>query len=555
MTESQKKFADEIAKYVKELGPKYGIAVVSPIVAQAVLESGWGTSNKAKFNNFFGLKYRENRLTCHSGTFVDGSSEQNPDGTYVSITDQWYKFASVKDGVEGYLQFINTSRYSNLKGVTDWKEYIKLIREDGYATSLSYVQNLTNVIKNNDLTIYDIEEKEENKMNIISSIMTNNPCYKSGKKITVKGLMIHSVGCPQPSAQVFIKNWNRSDYNRACVHAFIDANTGNIYQTLPWNHRGWHGGGSSNNTHIGVEMCEPDCIKYTGGSSFTCSDKEKAIEMVKKTYNSAVSLFAYLCEEYNLNPLTDICSHKEGHKKGIASNHGDPEHLWSQLGTGYTMDGFRKDVQNKMGKVQKEEVKEEQKEEKPAETTKYYRVRKSWNDTKSQLGAYTNLENAKKACKDGYCVFDWNGNQVWPEPKKEEPKKETNVVNTYLPGMYRVTCDSLNIRKGPGINHAVVGCIKDKGTYTIVEVKNTSWGKLKSGSGWINIHKNYCTKVNSTSSTTTSKPVVTAKKSNKEIAKEVIAGKWGNGTQRKAKLEAAGYNYTTIQNIVNKLCK
>ena len=42
---------------------------------------------------------------------------------------------------------------------------------------------------------------------------------------------------------------------------FIDANTGDIYQTLPWNHRGWHGGGSSNNTHIGVEMCEPAAIK------------------------------------------------------------------------------------------------------------------------------------------------------------------------------------------------------------------------------------------------------------------------------------------------------
>ena len=45
------------------------------------------------------------------------------------------------------------------------------------------------------------------------------------------------------------------------------------------------------------------------------------------------------------------------------------------------------------------------------------------------------------------------------------------------------------------------------------------------------------------------------KKTNEQIAKEVIEGKWGNGAQRKVRLETAGYNHATIQNIVNKLCK
>lgn len=183
-------------------------------------------------------------------------------------------------------------------------------------------------------------------MNIVQSILTNNPCYTSGKKITVKGLMLHSVGCPQPSASVFVKNWNSASYDRACVHGFIDANSGTVYQTLPWNHRGWHAGGGANNTHIGVEMCEPACIKYTGGSSFTCSDKATAKACVERTYNSAVQLFASLCKTYNLNPLADgvIISHKEGCARGIASNHGDPEHLWKGLGLSYTMNTFRSDV-------------------------------------------------------------------------------------------------------------------------------------------------------------------------------------------------------------------
>ncbi|MGD6877842.1 N-acetylmuramoyl-L-alanine amidase [Bacillus infantis] len=267
-------------------------------------------------------------------------------------------------------------------------------------------------------------------MKLVESIVTNNPCYKAGKKITVKGLMLHSVGCPQPSAKEFIKNWNKASYNRACVHGFIDANDGTVYQTLPWNHRGWHGGGTSNNTHIGVEMCEPNCIKYTSGSSFTCSDTTKAKAMVKRTYEAAVELFAMLCKQYKLNPLAKgvIVSHKEGHSLGIASNHGDPEHLWSQLKTGYTMDGFRKAVKAKMDA-----------EEKPVQTT----------PTSSTAG---------------YKV--------------------------------KVTSDVLNVRAGAGMTYKVTTTVKKGEVYTIVEEKkngSTTWGKLKSGVGWISLtHTKKC---------------------------------------------------------------
>lgn len=191
-------------------------------------------------------------------------------------------------------------------------------------------------------------------MKLKESILTKNPCYTVGRKITVKGLMLHSVGCSQPKASVFINSWNKASYNNACVHAFIDGNDATIYQTLPWNHRGWHcgsgGKGSGNNTHIGVEMCEPACIKYTGGSSFTCSDLATARAVAKRTYEAAVELFAYLCKKYDLNPTADgvIISHKEGHSRGIASNHGDPEHLWKGLGMSYTMDTFRQAVKAAM---------------------------------------------------------------------------------------------------------------------------------------------------------------------------------------------------------------
>lgn len=275
-------------------------------------------------------------------------------------------------------------------------------------------------------------------MKVIESILTLNPCYTAGRKITVKGLMLHSVGCPQPSASVFVKNWNKTTYNNACVHAFIDGNTGDVYQTLPWNHRGWHcgtgtSGQSANNTHIGVEMCEPACIKYTSGANFTCSNLTTAKAVAKRTYEAAVELFAYLCKQYGLNPLADgvIISHKEGYSRGVASNHGDPEHLWNQLGMGYTMEGFRKAIQAAMG----------------------------------------------------------SGGVTLLPPSAEKPATGGTAA-TVEPYLVRVTISDLYIRKGPGTNYGKNGFIKP-GVYTIVEESTgtgaTKWGKLKSGAGWISL--------------------------------------------------------------------
>lgn len=188
-------------------------------------------------------------------------------------------------------------------------------------------------------------------MKIVKNYLTKNKCYRAGQTITVKGLMLHSTGTPQPKASAYMENYNKT-YQGVCVHGFIDGNDGTPYQTLPWNYRASHCGsgvnGSANNTHIGVEMCEPSTIKYVGGATFKDNNPAKTKEVVMRTYKTAVELFAYLCKQYGLNPLGNgvIISHSEGHRRGIASNHGDVEHLWSKFGL--TMDQFRKDVKAKM---------------------------------------------------------------------------------------------------------------------------------------------------------------------------------------------------------------
>lgn len=155
MSMTRELFIRSIADAVKVLAPKYGICVVSPIVAQACLESAYGTSEKAKHHNYFGLKYRKDRVSCHNGYFSDGGSEQNADGSYMPIQTDWYSFADLFSGVEGYFQFINTANYANLKGVTDPYKYLELIKEDNYATSLDYVKNVWRVVESNQLTQYD----------------------------------------------------------------------------------------------------------------------------------------------------------------------------------------------------------------------------------------------------------------------------------------------------------------------------------------------------------------------------------------------------------------
>lgn len=186
-------------------------------------------------------------------------------------------------------------------------------------------------------------------MEIIEAFAAKNKCYQVGALLRPQGLMLHSIGCPQPNASVMAQNFNqyRPNGQSVCVHAFVQRD-GTVYQTLPWTVQAWHCGGSANSTHIGIEMTEPASIAYTGGASWRDLDPDATEAHVRGTYAAAVELFADLCNQFDLNPLEDgvIISHAEGAARGIASAHADPTHLWRAFGL--TMDGFRADVATAM---------------------------------------------------------------------------------------------------------------------------------------------------------------------------------------------------------------
>lgn len=132
----------------------------------------------------------------------------------------------------------------------------------------------------------------------------------------------------------------------------------------------------------------------------------------------------------------------------------------------------------------------------------------------------------------------------------------SDSVKTFpaVPFQVQVLVSDLNYRSEPSMDGKVKGQT-GKGTFTITEVKD-GWGKLKSGAGWIWLENpSYCTVKGTVASSQATQTQASSKKSVEEIAKEVIQGKWGNGGDRKKRLEAAGYSYSQVQAAVNRLCK
>lgn len=146
-------FIQKVAEKVNKYAPLYGICVHSPIIAQAIIESGWGSSVLARrYNNYFGLKCGS---SWKGGSVNMTTKEEYKVGTVTNIRDNFRVFDDFDDGIRGYFEFINTSRYANLKGVKSPEEYVRCLKADGYATSSKYVDNVMRVIRDNKLTRFD----------------------------------------------------------------------------------------------------------------------------------------------------------------------------------------------------------------------------------------------------------------------------------------------------------------------------------------------------------------------------------------------------------------
>lgn len=339
----------------------------------------------------------------------------------------------------------------------------------------------------------------------LECIMKNSTCYNGAGNGTPIGVLWHDTGAGNPNIKRYVQphksdanydelikkigdNYYDNDWNHVRVEAGVNAWIGKLadgtvstVQTLPWNHRPWGCGRGKNGSCNGVD----------GGKFWIqfeiCDDSYKSKEYFDKIYKEACELTAYLCDKYNINPngtvqyngvtVPTILCHADSYKLGLGSNHGDVLQWFNKYGK--DMNVVRKDVAAIMNKNNSNTPK--------TDVVEMYRVRKSWDDSRSQIGAFKSLSNAKTACDkagNNYKVFNSDGKVVYP-------------VGQFSPYIVKVTTDVLRIRKGPGTNYDMVGKIakRDNGAYTIVDESSgtgaTKWGLLKAykdnRNGWISL--------------------------------------------------------------------
>ena len=352
-------FIEELAMYVQKYAPQYGIKVYSPIIAQGILESACGTSNKAVVgHNYFGLKYRPGRCPIAIGYFTD-TSKEDTGKQLIDITDHWFKFRNMEQGVIGYFQFTDIPNYASIKGVTDPELYLTNIKAANYATSKNYVKNVMNVIEKYDLRKYDpvanityivqrgdtlgkiaarynmsyIEIAKHNAIsnpNIIrvgqvlqiplksqspiiatpnyveQTILAHTSNYGTTRDLSsIEFLVIHYTGNDGDTDEANGKYFQGPN-RQASAHDFVDDNS--VTHSVPYNKVAWHCGGKKyyhskcrNANSIGIEICD---TKRDGSYNMSPATRANVIALAKK-----------LMKEYNI-PISNVVRHYDvTHKK------------------------------------------------------------------------------------------------------------------------------------------------------------------------------------------------------------------------------------------------
>lgn len=207
MTNEQSIFITDVAKYVQKYASSYGIKVHSPIIAQAILESGWGkTTLASKYHNYFGMKCG----TAWTGKSVNLSTkEEYTTGVLTTIKDNFRVYDSMDQGIKGYFEFISKPRYANLKGVTDPQTYLQNLKNDGYATDSFYVSKNMNVITVYGLAKYDTA-KEATEMNYDKYINSTGTHYISNSGSDENGNYHGGQAGDQTGNEWCLRSW----YNR-----------------------------------------------------------------------------------------------------------------------------------------------------------------------------------------------------------------------------------------------------------------------------------------------------------------------------------------------------
>lgn len=291
-------------------------------------------------------------------------------------------------------------------------------------------------------------------------MQTHSTCYKATKPMKVKGILWHSTGSNNPNLSRYVQpfegdaNYNEAikklgknkygnDWNHiyreaglnAWIGKFADGKVGTV-QTMPWDYRPWGCGqgskGSCNDGWIQFEICE-DAL----------TDKAYA----QKVWDEAIALSVFLCKKFNLDPngtvtmngtkVPVITCHNDSYKIGFGSGHADINHWFPKI------------------------------------------LKKDMNDARKEIAAKLKGEKASST-----------GTSSTSEKKTQSTTPATSTPAAAKSYIVQINTAVLNIRSGAGTNYSIIGTVKNKERYTIVEEKN-GWGLLKAyqkkKNGWIKL--------------------------------------------------------------------
>ena len=458
-------FIKQIAPIVQKYAREFEFGVPSAVIAQACLESAYGTSTKAKRNNLFGMKYREGRVSCHSGTFFDGSREE-VNGRSVPITAQWYAFDTIDEGIKGYFQFIQNGPYGPAREVsqTDHKAYLTALKRCGYATSSYYVNNNENVIAKWDLTKYDGQEKKEAIATYNFHELCNARSVSYGRTRSaseIKYIVLHYTGNANDTAKANCNFFATSNTRAAGAHYFVDEN--DVYQSIADNLSAWSVGGAkyANCTTTGGGKYYGKCTNFNSISIEMCSRNG---EIPERTVRNAAELTKKLMEKYNI-PSDHVIRHFDVTGKNCPGWAGWTGEKWT-------------DFKDRLGDQTK-------KEEKPFCSIGKITARcdvniRQWPDTKSHVW------DVLKAGETMEVMYIWNGSHaaVTINGNTGFVSLDYVILKNYFvltnPRKALVNCpgDVLNVRTYRSTSYPVIGTLEHQTPVTYYDGRIDEDGML-----------------------------------------------------------------------------
>lgn len=517
----KQKFVDDIAKHVQKYASSYGISVHSPIIAQAILESGWGKSRLATdYHNYFGMKCG----TKWTGPSVNMTTqEEYTAGTLATIKDNFRVYDNMENGVKGYFEFIQLSRYENLKGIVNPQKYIETIKNDGYATSSTYVDSLMQIIKIYNLTSYDSTESVEGE-DIMGS----------------RQAMIAKM-----------QSWIGKNEVDGSFREIID-----IYNSHTPRARGYK-----------LQYSDEWCAGTVSAAAIATGNTNAVPLEVSCHYmiEGAKAKGIWVENDSYVPQGGDIILY-DWQDSGIGDNTGNPDHVGV---VEYTSGGIIHVIEGNNGeKVARREL---------SVNGRYIRgfiVPKYSNNTAPSGGSNSTVSGTidelarrviagefgsgdarKNALGDKYDAVQARVNEILNGIASTPSKSVSEVAKEVLAGSWGNGSDRKAKLEAAGYNYdevqSAVNALCNKPTLKSMSeiVKEVLAGKWGNGAD----RKNKLTAAGYNYNEVQAAVNSLNKKSVTTIAKEVIAGKWGNGSDRKKKLESAGYNYNEVQKEVNRL--